>query len=275
MNASVPLSPTAIPSAAAPPKVRILGVGISATTYEEVSHLLLAWGKSGRAAYVCVCNVHTVMLAQDDPVYAEAINGAAIATPDGMPLVWALRRRGYPQQQRVYGPDLLLAFAATAAQTGSGANFFYGGQAGTAEKLASLLQARFPGFAVAGAECPPFRPLTPAEDAAAVARINASGAQVLWLGLGAPKQELWMAAHRQEVKPVMVGVGAAFDFLTGRVKQAPPWLRNLGLEWLFRLAVEPRRLWRRYLWHNPRFLWHWWRESAAESKADKNSAGKP
>lgn len=244
-----------------PPKLPVLETRISATSYEEACRLIAEWGTAGQSAYVCICNVHTVMEAHRDPAYAAVLNGAAIATPDGMPLVWALRRQGRAGQKRVYGPDLLLEFAGFSASAKAAgrpeiSSYFYGGADGVAADLAAGLSARFPGFSVAGFESPPFRDLTPDEDAAAVERINASGAGVLWVGLGAPKQERWMAAHLGSVRPVMIGVGAAFDFLTGRVRQAPRWMMGSGLEWLFRLAVEPRRLWRRYLVNNPHFLWH-------------------
>lgn len=241
---------------AAPPKSKILETGISATSYEETCRLIAEWGLAGRRAYVTACNVHSVMEAHKDPSFAQVLNGAAIATPDGMPLVWTLRRRGRKEQKRVYGPDLLLHFAGFAAGRDDLASYFYGGADGVAAELGARLQKRFPGFHVAGAESPPFRELTPGEDAEVVARVNDSGAAVLWVGLGCPKQERWMHAHRESIRPVMVGVGAAFDFLTGRARQAPRWMMRCGLEWLFRLATEPRRLWRRYLLNNPHFLWH-------------------
>jgi N-acetylglucosaminyldiphosphoundecaprenol N-acetyl-beta-D-mannosaminyltransferase len=241
---------------AAPPKITVLGTGISATSYRQVCEAVAAWARAGQSAYICVCNVHTVMEAHRNPEYARILNEAAIATPDGMPLVWALRRLGAPGQERVYGPDLLLEFAKLAASQPDLTSYFYGGAEGVAERLAAVLTERFPGFRVAGFESPPFRELTLEEDAAAVARINASGANVLWVGLGAPKQERWMAAHLGRVRPVMIGVGAAFDFLTGRTPQAPRWMMRMGLEWAFRLATEPRRLWRRYLVNNPGFVWH-------------------
>ncbi len=248
-----------------PEKARIADVDISATNYDEVRRLLCDWGRGGAGGYVCICNVHNVMIARDDPDYAAALNGAEIATPDGMPLVWALRRMGY-RQARVYGPDLLLAFAAHAAQEAEPVrSYFYGGAPGVAEDLGAKLARRFPGLSVAGCESPPFRELSAEEDAAAVARINDSGAHVCWVGLGAPKQERWMAAHADRVEPVMVGIGAAFDFLTGRVRQAPRWMMRLGLEWFFRLGAEPRRLWRRYLYYNPRFLWYLWRHDWRET----------
>lgn len=234
----------------------MLEAGISSTSLRQACECVAAWARSGRPAYVCVCNVHTVMEAHKDPAYARIIDGAAMATPDGMPLVWALRRLGAPNQERVYGPDLLMEFASLAAGRAELASYFYGGAEGVAGELAARLSAKFPGFRVVGHESPPFRDLDAGEDAAAVERINRSGASVLWVGLGAPKQERWMAAHAGRIRPVMIGVGAAFDFLTGRTPQAPRWMMRSGLEWAFRLAVEPRRLWRRYLFNNPHFLWH-------------------
>ena len=240
----------------APAKIRVLQVGISATSYDEVCRLLAVWGRAGVTGYVAICNVHSVMEAHNDPAFAHILNGAVIATPDGMPLVWAMRLCGGKDQKRVYGPDLLVKFAEFAAGQEDLGSYFYGGAEGVADQLAQVLTSRFPGFKVAGIECPPFRALTPEEDTAAVERINKSGAKVVWVGLGAPKQERWMAEHVDRIKPVMVGVGAAFDFHTGRVRQAPRWMMRRGLEWLFRLAMEPRRLWRRYLFYNPHFLWH-------------------
>ena len=239
-----------------PPKTRVLDVGISRTSYEDTCRWIAVWADSGTPAYICVCNVHSVMEAHNDPEVAQALNGASISTPDGVPLVWALRAQGTRDQQRVYGPDLVLAFAEFAAKRQHLASYFYGAGPGVANELASTLTARYPGFEVVGSESPPFRDLTPAEDEEAVRRINESGAKVLWVGLGAPKQELWMAAHADRIRPVMVGVGAAFDFLTGRTAQAPRWMMDAGLEWAFRFATEPRRLWRRYVYNNPHFLWH-------------------
>lgn len=237
-----------------PPKATVLDVPLSLTTHGEVCHLIHAWGAAHAGAYVCVCNVHTVMEAADDPTYAAVLRHATVATPDGTPLVWMLRALGHRRQTRVYGPDLLLAFADYGARTGAG-QYFYGGAPGVAETLARRLAARFPGFRCVGVESPPYRELSAEEDAAVVARINASGADVVWVALGAPKQERWMAAHAGRIGATLVGVGAAFDFHAGTVRQAPRWMMRLGLEWLFRLGAEPGRLWKRYVWHNPRFVW--------------------
>jgi N-acetylglucosaminyldiphosphoundecaprenol N-acetyl-beta-D-mannosaminyltransferase len=169
-----------------------------------------------------------------------------------VPLVWMMRRLGFPQQERVYGPDLTLRILEAAAQEGIPVGF-YGSTPQTLERLLENLRRRFPALQVAYRCSPPFRPLTPEEDDAVVREMNASGTRVLFVGLGCPKQERWMAAHKGRVQAVMMGVGAAFDFLAGLKPQAPRWMQRAGLEWLFRLLSEPRRLWRRYFYHNPRF----------------------
>ena len=252
---------------ALPQKHRVLDTNISSTAYRQVCQILDRLGRARTHGYVCICNVHTVMEAHDDPEYAAILNQALIATSDGMPLVWALRRRGFARQQRVYGPDLLLTFAAYAARQADLSSYFFGAAPGVADRLAHSLSCRFPGFNVAGCQSPPFGDMTREEDAACVDAINNSAAHVLWVGLGAPRQERWMAEHADRINAVMVGVGAAFDFLSGSKPQAPRWMMSLGLEWLYRLGTEPRRLWRRYLIHNPRFLWHVCRGSASQTSA--------
>ena len=235
-------------------RVNTLGVGVCHVSMAEAVEEVLRMAKSGDVHYVCVSNVHTVMMCQRDPEYRRIHNEAAMVTPDGRPLGWFQQLRGFAQQERVYGPDLMLAVCERSVAEGL-SHYFYGGREGLPEKLAQTLQTRFPGLKVAGCYSPPFRPLTPEEDEADVRRINESGADILWVGLGAPKQELWMGRHFLRVKvPVMLGVGAAFDFHTGLVPQAPKWMQRSGLEWLFRLWVEPRRMWRRYIFNNPAFL---------------------
>jgi N-acetylglucosaminyldiphosphoundecaprenol N-acetyl-beta-D-mannosaminyltransferase len=230
----------------------VLGARVDPTSYWAATRQVLEWARRGESRYVCVATVHSVMEAWDDPGFRQVLNAADLVTPDGMPLVWMLRRLGYPDQQRVYGPDLTLHVCEAAAREGVPVGF-YGGLPEALEAMVSKLRRLFPGLVVAYAWSPPFRPLTPEEDAQVVREIVESGARVLFVGLGCPKQERWMGEHRGRVPAVMLGVGAAFDFHGGRVRQAPRWMQDRGLEWLFRLAMEPRRLWRRYLKHNPRF----------------------
>lgn len=226
---------------------------VDPTSYAEATAKVLSWAQAGESRYVCVANVHMVMEAHDDPHFRALVNAADLVTPDGMPLVWILKRKGFPRQERVYGPELTLRVAEEAARRGVPVGF-YGGHPEALEALVRNLKARFPGLQVAYAYSPPFRPLTPEEDREVVEAINASGARILFVGLGCPKQERWMAEHKGKIRAVMLGVGAAFDLHAGRVRQAPRWMQRAGLEWLFRLLMEPRRLWRRYLKHNPRFM---------------------
>jgi N-acetylglucosaminyldiphosphoundecaprenol N-acetyl-beta-D-mannosaminyltransferase len=211
---------------------------------------------AGGRGYACFANVHGVMEAQEDASLRRVYNATELTVPDGMPLVWLGRWRGHPGVRRCYGPQVTLELARAAARSGWPC-FFYGGGPGVAEALAAVLARRFPGLVVSGTGAPPFRPLTEAEDEATVASLNDSGARIVFVGLGCPKQEKWMAEHRARLHaPLLLGVGAAFDFHTGRVPQAPGWMQGAGLEWLSRLAHEPRRLWRRYLVLNPLFAWN-------------------
>jgi N-acetylglucosaminyldiphosphoundecaprenol N-acetyl-beta-D-mannosaminyltransferase len=236
------------------PRVDILGVGISAVDMPRAVAEIERWIAAGESHYVCVTGVHGVMESQRDPELRDIHNRSGLTTPDGMPMVWLGRRAGAHWMRRVYGPDLMLALAERAAEQGW-RSFFYGGKEGTADRLAARLQERFPGFTVVGTYSPPFRPLTPEEDAAIVDRINATEPHLVWVGLSTPKQERWMAAHIGRVRAAaLLGVGAAFDIHAGELAQAPPRLQRLGLEWLYRLYREPRRLWRRYLSNNPRFV---------------------
>lgn len=184
----------------------------------------------------------------------QTVNRAGLATPDGMPLVWLGRWWGHRDVTRVYGPDLMLAVCENSIEPGY-SHYFYGGAAGVPELLATKLQQRYPGLKIAGTYSPPFRPLSPAENSQIITQINQAQADIIWVGLGTPKQDLWMAAHRHQLTaPVLIGVGAAFDFHTGRIPQAPSWMQQNGLEWLFRLWQEPKRLWYRYLVYNPLFI---------------------
>ena len=231
----------------------VLGQRLDATDYADATARVIDWANRGESRYVCLSNVHMVMQGWDDPNFRQIINAADLITTDGVPLVWCLRALGLPSAVRVYGPDLTLHVCATAAQQQLAIGL-YGGTAQSLKEFAALLQSRFPAIEIACSIAPPFRPLTEAEDATYTKQLAESGARILFVGIGCPKQEIWMSEHRGRLNMPMLGVGAAFDFHAGRVKQAPAWLQAIGLEWLFRLLMEPRRLWRRYAWHNPRFV---------------------
>ena len=248
-------SPAARPREDSPPRVNVLGVGVSALTMDRTLRVIDGWIARGEHHYVCVTGVHGVMESQRDAALRGIHNAAGLVTPDGMPLVWLSRLKGQRSVERVYGPDLMLEVCAQSVSHGY-RHFFYGGADGVAERLADRLRARVPGLAVAGTATPPFRLLSAAEEVDVERRINDAGPNIVWVGLSTPKQERWMHAHVGRLDAqVLIGVGAAFDFHAGLKKQAPRWMQRSGLEWLFRLLTEPRRLWRRYLVNNPWFLW--------------------
>lgn len=236
-----------------PDTTSILGMKVSSTSYGQASSVIGAWAKHGASKYVCIATVNNVMEAYDSPEFQRVMNEADLVTPDGMPLVWALRLLGHKNATRVYGPDLTPIVLQMAADAGIPVGF-YGGAPEVLKRLLEVIAQRFPKLQVAYSFSPPFRPMTSQEDEQVIATINESGVRILFIGLNTPKQDYWMAAHKDRVKAVMVGVGAAFDFLAGTKPQAPRWMMPLGLEWLFRLATEPRRLWKRYLKHNPRYV---------------------
>jgi len=213
----------------------------------------MAWSLAGESRYICIANVHVLMEAHDSGTFQKVLNQADLVTPDGMPLVWMMRLKGVKDQTRVYGPTLMLHVLemAAAEQIPVG---FYGAQEQTLQKLLARLRERYPALKVPYAYSPPFRALSGQENAEIVDEIISSGARILFVGLGCPKQEIWMAQQHGHLPLVMLGVGAAFDFHAGIVQQSPAWLQKLGLEWFFRLIQEPSRLWRRYLYNNPRFI---------------------
>lgn len=228
------------------PRQGILGVGVSAVRMDQAVDRISSWIARCEQHYVTVTPAHAVMEAYWDPALRKIFNASGLTTPDGMAIVWLLRLHGHRGVERVYGPDLLLEVCRYGLEK-SYRHFLYGGEKGVADDLGRGLVDRFPGLQWAGSCSPPFGPVSEQEDRAALEQINAASPDIVWVGLGTPKQERWMAAHLGQVAaPVMIGVGAAFDFLSGRKPQAPRWMQRSGLEWLFRLATEPRRLWPRY-----------------------------
>jgi N-acetylglucosaminyldiphosphoundecaprenol N-acetyl-beta-D-mannosaminyltransferase len=227
-------------------RVDILGVKVSAINMEMALETVESWIANREPRYVTVTPLHAIIDANEQPELMPMFNGSGMTTPDGMSIVWLLKWKGYRHVDRVYGPDLMLAVCDRSQERGW-KHFLYGGAEGVAADLESALVKRFPKLQVVGRYTPPFRPLTPEEDAEVKRQIDASGADIVWVGISTPKQERWMVEHCGKVSaPVMFGVGAAFDFLSGRKSQAPRWIQRSGLEWLYRLATEPRRLWRRY-----------------------------
>jgi N-acetylglucosaminyldiphosphoundecaprenol N-acetyl-beta-D-mannosaminyltransferase len=238
-----------------PPTAEILGVPLAISDYQQVMDWMEQTIATGGHGYLTAAAVNLVMSAREDRETLAAVLGATLAVPDGQPLVWALHALGHPRATRIYGPELMARFCARAARAGIPV-YLYGGRSRAAlELLERRLRERFPGLPIAGGCSPPFRPLTAEEEDRAAAAINSSNAAVVWVGTGQPKQEKWMAKMRPRLSaPLLVGVGAAFDFHAGLVAQAPPWMQRNGLEWLFRLSREPRRLWRRYARYNPLFV---------------------
>lgn len=231
----------------------ILSTRVDATSYPNATYRIFEWTRLEGSRYVCLANVHMIMEAYDDEAFKRVVNSAALVTPDGMPLVWALRTLRVKTASRVYGPTLTLHVCEAAARKGVPIGL-YGGTPESLADFVEFLQKRFLGIQVVCQIAPPFRPLTPEEDTTYTQQIVESGAQILFVGIGCPRQEFWMAEHQDRVPAIMLGVGAAFDFHSGRVKQAPNWMQIIGTEWLFRLLMEPRRLWKRYVKHNPRFV---------------------
>jgi N-acetylglucosaminyldiphosphoundecaprenol N-acetyl-beta-D-mannosaminyltransferase len=234
-------------------RVEVVGARIDAVEMNTAVAQVIAWGAARESRTVCACNVHAVVQARSDPSLAKAIATSDLALPDGAPVAWFMRRNGAPAQRRVSGPDLMWAYLAAAAAEGQ-SPFLYGATEETLELLCARIRASFPGIVIAGVYAPPFRAQSDEEDRIIVERINASGAASVWVALGCPKQDVWIAAHRDRIHAVMVGVGAAFDFHAGTLRRAPLWMQRAGLEWLHRLVSEPRRLWRRYLVTNTTFV---------------------
>jgi N-acetylglucosaminyldiphosphoundecaprenol N-acetyl-beta-D-mannosaminyltransferase len=237
-----------------PRRISVLGVQVDAVTLDRATEILGQCIHEGRRIYVCVTGVHGVMESQLDGALLDIHNSAGLVVPDGMPLVWMSRLYGKPQAERICGRDLMRRMTAISAERGY-RQFYYGSSEPVSDRLKQVLSTQYPGLSIADSFCPPFRPLTPEEDTEIVERINAARPDILWIGLSTPKQERWMASHLHKLDvPVMIGVGAAFDFLAGTVPEAPTWMQRSGLEWLYRLCSEPQRLGPRYAYIVPMFM---------------------
>ena len=240
----------------APSRANILGVGVSVINMDDAIGQCDELIRSDGRGYVCATDVHSVTEALSDPTFRDILNSSFMTTPDGMPLVWMGRLHGHARMRRVYGPDFMLEMCRFSVQRGY-RHFFYGGKPGIADRLSARLIALLPGLNVVGTYTPPFRPLNSVEEQELTALVEQAKPDVVWVGLGSPKQERFMAQYSGKLEcRLMVGVGAAFDFHSGAVKEAPRWMRNSGFQWLHRLVQEPQRLWRRYLICIPEFLWN-------------------
>ena len=231
----------------------VFGSPIDVVDWPEAISRIADWAARNESRYVCICNAHSVVTATSDAAFADAVRQADMATPDGAPVAWLIGKQTGQVQQRVNGPDLMWRYLAEGARHG-GPVFLYGASEETLQILRIRLEEAFPDLRIAGTCSPPFRSLTAEEDDQMVEMINSSGATTVWVSLGCPKQEKWMADHKGRVRAVMIGVGAAFDYHAGSIRRAPLWMQRNGLEWLHRLVSEPRRLWKRYLVTNSLFL---------------------
>jgi N-acetylglucosaminyldiphosphoundecaprenol N-acetyl-beta-D-mannosaminyltransferase len=236
-------------------RVPILDIPVDVQTLNEATNTLADWAAQPGKRYVSTCPVYTLMIARENPRMRQALERADMVTADGMPLVWLQRRMGHPRAERVYGPDMMRVLCEKTASREI-RHFFWGGMPGVAEKLAQQLRQVYPGLQIAGFYAPPIEEIGDVPNPAVIEHLNNANAHIIWVGLGSPKQDLWMSLYRPVLDaPLLIGVGAAFDFIAGTKPQAPRWMQRSGLEWLFRLSHEPGRLWRRYLIYNSRFIW--------------------
>jgi N-acetylglucosaminyldiphosphoundecaprenol N-acetyl-beta-D-mannosaminyltransferase len=249
-------------------RVDVLGVKISATNMVEATAIIKRWIEQDEKHYVCVTGVHGVMECQRDEELRQIHNGSGLTVPDGMPMVWAGKSFGVRHMGRVYGPDLMLAVCTMSAGQGF-TNFLYGGGEGVAEELRQSLASKCPGVNIVGTYTPPFRPLNGAEERQLIEQVAGLKPDIFWVGLSTPKQERFMAEYLPKLETkVMLGVGAAFDIHTGRVKDAPGWVKKTGLQWFHRLVQEPKRLWKRYLINNPIFIVKFIRQLIIQKRND-------
>ena len=235
-------------------RVRVVSLCLNVSQYESAIESITSIVEAGEGGYICMSTVHMIMESYDDPAYGEKVNSANMVVSDGMPLVWILRWQGEREAGRIRANDLMIRLCEDAQNRGMSVGF-YGGKQEVLDTIVERAKTDFPNLNIAYTHSPPFRQLTEEEDRAITDEINLTAPDILFVGLGCPKQEIWMAAHKKRLKTVMIGVGASFDFYAGNITECPQWLQNMGLEWLFRLSQEPRRLWKRYLILNPRFVW--------------------
>lgn len=234
---------------------RVIGAPVMVSTLEKAAGKIIQDAMEGRGGYVCIGNVHMVTTAKRSESLRTVMERAILVTSDGVPLVWVLRWQGFRNAERVAGPDLMERLCELAANKGVPV-YFYGGSPETIDALLRVITVKFPAMQVVGSESPPILPACPGVDSAVLDRIKESSARIVFVGLGCPKQEFWMAAHAPDLSAVLIGVGAAFDFMADTIPRAPLWMQKWGLEWMFRLVTEPRRLWKRYLVTNTLFLWY-------------------
>jgi N-acetylglucosaminyldiphosphoundecaprenol N-acetyl-beta-D-mannosaminyltransferase len=244
-----------------PPKFDILGVKISVINMCQALETINQWIVKNESNYVCVTPAHGVMECQRNPNLLDIFNSSGLTTPDGMAIVWLLKLNGFRNVSRVYGPDLMRAVCKHSSEKANYRHFLYGGAPGVVQQLSEKLSEQYPNLNIVGTYTPPFRELTKTEDTEIINKINLSDADIVWVGISTPKQEMWMASHLESLNsPVLIGVGAAFDFIAGTKREAPKWIQRFGMQWLFRLIMEPNRLWRRYAEY-PYFVWLVVRES--------------
>jgi len=248
-------------------RIRVVSLNVNVFNYESAIEQIIAMVNAGVGGYVCMSTVHMILESYDDPEYGAKVNAANMVVPDGMPVVWMQKLQGAREPGRVRANDLMMRLCEYAENNDLSVGF-YGGRQEVIEAILERANINYPKLRIAYAYSPPFRPLTESEDMAVTEEINQKGPDILFMGLGCPKQENWMSAHKDRLRAVMIGVGASFDFYAGNVAECPSWLQNLGLEWLFRLYQEPRRLWKRYLILNPRFVWHASRQLAQLKKPE-------
>ena len=255
LPSALPIAPTPAAAPTSPREVNVLGVPLALTDYDDTMEWMDASIAHGEKGYICVAATHTIMVCHEDAELREAVLNSSLTVPDGQPLVWAMNALGGNLTDRVYGPDLMARYCERAAANGTRMYLYGGRNQGALVQLALNLRQSYPGVKIVGGYSPPFRDLSTEEEDAIVDEINGTQADIVWVGVGAPKQEKWMAAMRPRLDAaVLVGVGAAFDFHAGLVPQAPDWMQSAGLEWLYRMAQEPRRLGPRYVRYNPRFV---------------------